>query len=198
MLPALREVVAPWPSVRVVRTDAMEADWDELLPGSGWKMVSNLPYHVAVPLLLRMLEGAPQVTSFLVMVQREVGERLVARAGDPAYGAVSVRVAYRAEARLVRRVPARVFWPEPKVDSVLVRLARRSAPPVATPPERLFALVEAGFGERRKTMRAALRRMGLAPEVAVRVLEACGLSADVRAERLSLEDLARLAEAIAA
>jgi 16S rRNA (adenine1518-N6/adenine1519-N6)-dimethyltransferase len=197
LLPALREVLAPWPSVRLVHADAMHLAWDALLPGEGWKMVSNLPYNIAVPLLVRMLEGAPQVISFLVMVQREVGERLAARAGQPSYGAASVRVAYHAEARLVRRVPARVFWPEPAVDSVLVRLDRRAAPPVATPPERLFALVEAGFGQRRKTMRAALRRLGVPAGVAERILAACGLPVDVRAERLSLEDLARLADAVA-
>lgn len=183
--------------MRVVHADALHVDWGELLPGSGWKMVSNLPYNIAVPLLVGMLEAAPQVVSFLVMVQREVGERLVARAGEPAYGAASVRVAYHAEARLVRRVPARVFWPEPAVDSVLVRLERHARPPVATPPERLFRLVEAGFAQRRKTMRAALRRLGLAPSAAERALAACGLPPDVRAERCSLEDLARLADALA-
>jgi 16S rRNA (adenine1518-N6/adenine1519-N6)-dimethyltransferase len=197
LLPALREVLAPWPSVRLVHADALHVRWAELLPGEGWKMVSNLPYNIAVPLLVRMLEGAPQVVSFLVMVQREVGERLVARAGEPAYGAPSVRVAYHAEARLVRRVPARVFWPEPAVESVLVRLERRAAPPVPTPPDRLSALVEAGFGQRRKTMRAALRRLGLSPAAAERALAACGLPADVRAERLSLEAFARLADAVA-
>lgn len=197
LLPALREVLAPWPSVRVVLADAMHTEWGELLAGDGWKMVSNLPYNIAVPLLVCMLEGAPQVVSFLVMVQREVGERLAARPGEPAYGAASVRVAYHAEARLVRRVSARVFWPEPAVDSVLVRLDRRVRPPVATPPERLFRLVEAGFAQRRKTMRAALRRLGLAPEAAERALASCGLPADVRAERLSLEAFARLADAVA-
>ncbi|GBC86738.1 Ribosomal RNA small subunit methyltransferase A [bacterium HR12] len=198
LLPALAEVLAPWPSVRVIHADALRAPWDELLGGGAWTMVSNLPYNVAVPVVLRMLEEAPQVRSLLVMVQREVGERLVARAGEPAYGAASVRVAYHAEGRLVRRVPARVFWPEPAVDSVLVRLVRRSRPPVSVPRERLFAVVEAGFAERRKTMRAALRKLGLAPEAAVRALERCGLPADVRAERLALEDFARLAETVEA
>ncbi len=171
LLPALAEVLAPWPSVRVVHADALRAPWDELLEPGRWTMVSNLPYRVAVPIVVRMLEEVPRIASLVVMVQREVGERLVARPGDPAYGAVSVRVAYRAEGRLVRSVPARVFWPEPKVDSVLLRLARRARPAVAAPPDRLFALVEAGFAERRKTMRAALRRLGLGPEAAARALE---------------------------
>jgi len=159
-------------------------------------MVSNLPYNVAVPLVAGMLEGVPQIGSFLVMVQREVGERLAAAPGDEAYGAVSVRVAYRAEASLARRVPATVFWPRPGVDSVLVRLVRRAEPPVAADPERLFRLVEEGFAERRKTMRNALRRLGLSAAEAGEALTRCGLAPDVRAERLSLEDFARLAEAV--
>ena len=195
---ALREVVAPWPEVRVVEADAMRLDWASTLPGDGWKMVSNLPYNVAVPLLMDMLEGVPRIGSFLAMVQREVGERLAAGSGDEAYGAVSVRVAYRAEASVVRRVPASVFWPRPAVDSVLVRIARRDEPAVAMDPVRLFRVVDEGFAERRKTMRNALRRLGLGAEEAASVLTRCGLEPNVRAERLSLEDFARLAEAVPA
>lgn len=197
LLPALEEVLEPWPDVTVRSADAMRTDWASELLGDGWKMVSNLPYNVAVPLVAGMLEGVPQIGSFLVMVQREVGERLAASPGDEAYGAVSVRVAYRAEASLARRVPATVFWPRPGVDSVLVRLVRRAVPPVATEPERLFRLVDEGFAERRKTMRNALRRLGLSAADASGALERCGLEPDVRAERLSLEDFARLAEAVA-
>ena len=197
LLPALEEVVVPWPDVTVRSADAMRADWAGELPGDGWKMVSNLPYNVAVPLVAGMLERAPQIRSFLVMVQREVGERLAAAAGDEAYGAVSVRVAYRAEASLVRRVPASVFWPRPSVDSVLVRLVRRAEPPVAVDPERLFRVVDEGFAERRKTMRNALRRLGLSAVEAADALARCGLEPNVRAERLSLQDFARVAGAIA-
>lgn len=197
LLPALEEVVAPWPGVQVRAADAMRLDWASALPGQGWKMVSNLPYNVAVPLVAGMLEEVPRIRTFLVMVQREVGERLVASPGDPAYGAVSVRVAYRAEGALVRRVPASVFWPRPSVESVLVRLERRAEPAVVTDPVRLFRVVDEGFAERRKTMRNALRRLGLSAPAAVAALERCGLDPNVRAERLSIEDFARLAEAAA-
>ena len=103
----------------------MRADWAALLGPGPWAMVSNLPYNVSVPLLLDLLEDIQAIDRFLVMVQLEVGERLVAPPGDPSYGAVSVRVAYHADARLLRRVPADVFWPRPRVDSVLVTLTRR-------------------------------------------------------------------------
>ena len=197
LLSALREVVAPWPRVEVLAADAMRLDWASTVRGDGWKMCSNLPYNVAVPLVVGMLEEVPGIRRYLVMVQREVGERLVAHPGDPAYGAVSVRVAYRAEGALARRVPASVFWPRPKVDSVLVRLERLLHPPVATDPERLFRVVDEGFAERRKTMRNALRRLGLSASRATSALERCGLEPDVRAERLSINDFARLTEAIA-
>ena len=194
LLPALEEVVGPLGSVRLQTGDAMRIDWVRVLPGRGWKMVSNLPYNVAVPLVMDMLEGAPEIASFLVMVQREVGERLAAGPGEPAYGAVSVRVAYRAEASVVRRVPASVFWPRPKVDSVLVRIVRRPAPAVEVDPERLFRVVDAGFAERRKTMRNALRRLGLSAAEADAALACCAVAPRARAEELSLEDFARLAE----
>lgn len=195
LLPALREVVGPTGRARIEEADAMTADWEALLGDDRWSMVSNLPYNVAVPVVIRLLEEAPRVDPLLVMVQREVGERLVASPGDEAFGAVSLRIAYRAEARLVRRIPPTVFWPEPNVESVLVRLERRS-PPVEVPEEALFRLVDEGFAQRRKTMANALVRLGVERHAAVGALEAAGLDPKVRAEELGLEDFARLAEAL--
>ncbi len=131
VLPVLRAQVEPL-GVRVVEADALTLDWSELLgtdpagvaADGPWSLVANLPYNVAVPLVIRVLEEAPQVSSLLVMVQREVGERLAAGAGDEAYGAVSVKVAYWATATVVGRVSASVFIPRPRVESVLVRLDR--------------------------------------------------------------------------
>jgi 16S rRNA (adenine1518-N6/adenine1519-N6)-dimethyltransferase len=194
LVPALREAVDGLP-VRVVHADALRLDWGDVLPGAPWRMVSNLPYNVAVPILFRMLDEAPQVTRYLVMVQREVGERLAAAPGSAAYGAASARLAYLAEVRTVRRVPPSVFWPEPTVESVLVRITPRD-PTVAVERERLFAVIEAGFAQRRKTMRGALVRLGLSPARAAAALRDCGLPEDVRAERLGLDDLACLAEAV--
>ncbi len=195
LLPALREVVEGYARVRLELADARRMDWDVALPPGGWKMVSNLPYNVAVPVILDMLERAPRIRDFVVMVQREVGERLAGRPGEDAYGAVSVRVAYHAEARLLRRVPAEVFWPRPKVESVLLRLTPRPAP-VGVAKGALFRVVEASFAERRKTMLNALRRLGLDAPTAARVMEEAGLEPRVRAERLGLEDFARIAEAL--
>ncbi len=130
------------------------------------------------------------------MVQREVGERLAAGPGDPQYGAVSVKVAYFAEARVVGLVPPTVFVPRPKVDSALVRLRRRVAPPVSVPSaDDLFTLVRAGFGQRRKMLRRSL--VPVLGEHTPEVLTAAGIAPTARAEALGLEEWAALARSAA-
>jgi 16S rRNA (adenine1518-N6/adenine1519-N6)-dimethyltransferase len=148
-----------------------------------------------VPIVLELLARAPAVDPFVVMVQREVGERLAAAPGGPAFGAVSLKVAYRAEVRVLRRIRPTVFWPEPKIESVLLRLDRRPAP-VDTPPDLLFDLIEEGFRERRKTMTTALVRRGLDRARAREVLLSAGIDPRARAETLGLDAFARLTEAL--
>jgi 16S rRNA (adenine1518-N6/adenine1519-N6)-dimethyltransferase len=196
-LAAALEEVARDMTVRVVVADAMRLDWDSELGGrEGWLMVSNLPYNVATPLVLGMLERGLPIERYVVMVQREVGERLAAGPGDEGYGGSSVRVAYHATARLLRRVPASVFWPQPAVESVLVELVPRSTPPVDVDRDRLFRVVEEAFAQRRKTMRNALVRLGLDPGGAAALLPGCGIASDARAEQLSLHDFACIAGAL--
>jgi 16S rRNA (adenine1518-N6/adenine1519-N6)-dimethyltransferase len=178
--------------------DALEVDWSALLADRGpWACVSNLPYNVAVPVVMRVLEEAPGVDRLLVMVQREVGERLAAGPGDEQYGAVSVKVAYYSEATVVGVVPPTVFVPRPKVDSVLVQMRRRPSPPVTVPSEaELFTLVRAGFAQRRKMLRRAL-----APVLGDRteaVLTGAGVAPTARAEVLGLEQWAAVARSAAA
>jgi 16S rRNA (adenine1518-N6/adenine1519-N6)-dimethyltransferase len=191
---ALEEVLAPYGNVRVILADAMQTRWGDVLGGGRWAMVSNLPYNISVPLVLRLLQEAPAIDRYVVMVQREVADRLVAGAGEPSYGAVSVRVAYFARARVERRIPPDVFWPAPKVGSALVRIVPHP-PPVDVPPGSLFRVVAEGFAERRKTMANALRRLGLDAASATKVLARLGLDPRVRAEQLGLEDLARVTRA---
>jgi 16S rRNA (adenine1518-N6/adenine1519-N6)-dimethyltransferase len=193
LAPALEEVLADRPGVRLEVLDAVRVEWSDLLGHRGpWTMVANLPYNVAVPVVMRVLESEPRVTRFLVMVQREVGERMSARPGDPQYGAVSLRVAYRAEAKVVRRVPASVFWPRPRVESVLVSMVRRS-PPVRADEAALWEVIDASFAQRRKNMRGALVRLGLSAARAEVVLAECGVDPRVRPERLGLSEFACLA-----
>jgi 16S rRNA (adenine1518-N6/adenine1519-N6)-dimethyltransferase len=192
LLPALRSVVEPH-GVRVVHGDAMRLDWDELLgsagvPGRPWALVANLPYNVATPLVLDLLAHVPAIERMLVMVQREVGERLAARPGNKAYGIPSVKVAYRATAEVVGRVPPTVFIPPPRVESALVRVRRLPQPAVDADPARLFRLVEAGFGQRRKMLRRSLSGL-----VDAAGFERAGVRPDARAEELDLDAWDRLA-----
>ncbi|HYI63009.1 MAG TPA: 16S rRNA (adenine(1518)-N(6)/adenine(1519)-N(6))-dimethyltransferase RsmA [Acidimicrobiales bacterium] len=190
LVPVLREVVAP-AGVRVVEGDALTLRWDEVLAGSErWVLVANLPYNVATPLVLDLLDDVPAIARMLVMVQREAGERLAAEVGDPAYGIPSVKVRYWASARLVGKVGPDVFLPRPRVESALVELTRLPAPAVDADPERLFALVRAGFGQRRKMLRRSLSGL-VGPEA----FAAAGLRPEARAEELSVEDWGRLATA---
>jgi 16S rRNA (adenine1518-N6/adenine1519-N6)-dimethyltransferase len=192
LLPLLDEVLADAdPAPRIVHGDAMRLDWSTVLDGAErWQLVANLPYNVATPLVLDVLDTVPAVDRLLVMVQREVGERLAATPSTPAYGIPSVKVAYWANAEVVGRVGPSVFLPRPKVESVLVRIVRRSVPASAADPDRLFALVRAGFGQRRKMLRRSLSGL-VTPDDFARA----GVSPEGRAEQLSVVDWGRLAGA---
>ncbi len=187
---ALRTVVADLDNVRVIEADATALDWRTVLePHDRWTLVANLPYNVATPLVCDLLDRVPAIGSMLVMVQREVAERLAAAPGSKQYGAVSVKVAYWARARVAATVPASVFVPRPNVESALVRIDRRPSPPDVD-PDVLFPLVRQAFGQRRKMMRKSLRgTVGTAQFVSA------GVSPEARPEQLGLDDWCRLAEA---
>lgn len=195
LIPVLGQVLADTP-VRVVHADAMKVDWPALLGGmGGWVLVANLPYNVATPLIADLLDGLDLIDRMLIMIQREVGERLCARPGSAAYGAVSVKVAYWATATIAGRVPASVFVPRPRVESVLVDIRRRPAPavdPDEVPASQIFALVRAGFATRRKMLRRSLA--GLVDPAA---FESAGVAPESRAEDLDVAQWGRLAAAAA-
>jgi 16S rRNA (adenine1518-N6/adenine1519-N6)-dimethyltransferase len=185
LVPVLRQVVAD-AGVEIVEGDALELDVSALLaernPGP-WSLVANLPYNVATPLVLKVLVEVPAVTRLLVMVQREVGERMAAAAGEDPYGAVSVRIAYFARAEVVGRVPAAVFIPRPRVESVLVRLERLPEPavdPALVSYDRLNAVVR-------------MLRRSLAGVVEPAAFERAGVRPDARAEELDVAAFGRLA-----
>jgi len=189
LVAVLRRVVEP-AGVTVVEGDARRIDWAALLGDHRWRLVANLPYNVATALVLDLLEQVPTIEHMLVMVQREVGERLAAHVGDEAYGAVSVKVAFWATATVVGSVPATVFVPRPNVESALVRVDRRSTPAVdaSIDRRRLFALIDQGFGQRRKMLRRAL-----AGTVDASGFACADIRPEARAEELSIEDWGRLA-----
>jgi 16S rRNA (adenine1518-N6/adenine1519-N6)-dimethyltransferase len=153
--------------------------------------VANLPYNVAVPVLLRLLEHLPSLRTGLVMVQAEVADRLVAPPGSRTYGVPSVKAAWYAEVRRAGAIGRSVFWPAPHVDSGLVAFTRREPPPGDR--EAVFRLVDAAFAQRRKTLRAALAGWAGSPAAAEQRLRAAGIDPSARGEVLGVEDFARLA-----
>jgi 16S rRNA (adenine1518-N6/adenine1519-N6)-dimethyltransferase len=193
LLPVLRELVEPL-GARVVAGDALTLDWHDVLAGHDrWVLVANLPYNIAAPLVLDLLRDVPVLDRMLVMVQREVGERLAAGPGSGAYGIPSVKVAYWAVARVVGHVPATVFVPRPRVESVLVDIRRRPDPAVAVDRSVLFDLVDTAFRQRRKMLRRSL-----ADRVDAGVFAAAGVAPEARPEQLGIEAWGRLAEAAVA
>lgn len=193
--PLLRGVVEPL-GVRVLLGGAMSCDWAVILGPSDderpWVLVANLPYNIATPLVADLLAGVPSIARMVVMVQREVAERLVAGPGSRTYGAVSVRVAYFAEARIAGRVSRDVFVPRPNVESALVELVRRAVP--AVPPEaasfaEIDALVRAGFSGRRKMLRRSLAGI-----VSEEVFAAAGVDSACRPEELGVVTWGKLAQ----
>lgn len=188
---ALRSQFGTNDAVTVVHQDAMTVDWDQVTPAEDtWSMVANLPYNVATPLVLDVLDMVPQVNSLLVMVQREVAERLVAAPGSSNYGIPSVKVAYWATGELVAKVPPSVFLPPPRVESALVRLVRHEKPLYDEPIGPVFELVRAAFGKRRKMLRKSLSGL-----VATEQFEAAGVASDNRPEQIGVEQWCALAKA---
>ena len=178
--------------VSVVAADALHVAAPDL-PTAPSVLVANLPYNVAVPVLLHLLAAVDSLRSGLVMIQAEVADRMCAGPGSRVYGAPSVKLAWFAAARPAGPVPRTVFWPVPNVDSRLVAFTRRDPPDTLASREEVFAVVDAAFRQRRKTLRAALSGWaGSAPE-AERLLRAAGIDPGARGESLGVGEFARLA-----
>ena len=189
LVSVLSEVVAGR-DVVVVAGDAASLEWPDVLDRAPvWRLVANLPYNVATPLVLDLLRDVPQIEAMLVMVQREAGERLAAGAGDTAVGIPSMIVAYHGVARIVGRVPASVFVPTPKVESVLVSIDRHRTPPVAASLSEIEPILRKAYGQRRKMLRRSL-----AGVIEAAGFAAAGVDPMARPQDLSLAQWGALAE----
>ncbi|NLM39614.1 MAG: 16S rRNA (adenine(1518)-N(6)/adenine(1519)-N(6))-dimethyltransferase RsmA [Firmicutes bacterium] len=192
------------PNVHIVECDALQVDWREVLQGRGWrggavKLVANLPYYITTPLIMKALESGLPFEALVVMVQREVADRMVADPGSKDYGVLSLAVQYYSQAEIVTRVPRSVFYPPPEVDSAVVKLVPRP-PAVTAPQDELFQVIRAAFQQRRKTIRNSLKALADAWELSGDDLDAAlheaEIGAELRGERLSLNDFSRLTEAL--
>ncbi len=198
MIPALREVLdhvvgsGAMPEVR--HADAMTLDWSTVLrEGEEATLVANLPYNIGTSLVMNLLESEPRFNRFVVMLQKEVVARMVARPRTKAFGAMTLKVSYFADARVLGTVPPTVFVPQPDVDSSIIELNRHEPPAHRSSRELLFALIRDGFAHRRKMLRRAL-----GDAVSSDAFERSGVSPQARAEELSLSDWIELADSVSA
>jgi 16S rRNA (adenine1518-N6/adenine1519-N6)-dimethyltransferase len=178
-------------ALTVINADALRV---EVLPESPAAVVANLPYNVAVPVLLHLLATFESWKRGLVMVQAEVADRLAARPGSKTYGVPSVKVAWYAAATRVGTVSPTVFWPVPNVESGLVAIERRESPQTEATRTQVFAVVDAAFGQRRKMLRSALAGLAGSSAAASAAIDTAGLDPQIRGEMLDISEFARIAE----
>jgi 16S rRNA (adenine1518-N6/adenine1519-N6)-dimethyltransferase len=191
---ALADVLAEVDGVEVLHADALDVDLGALVGGGPARLVANLPYNVATPIVIEALAGGA-FTDVFVMVQREVGERWAARPGDRSYSGASAKLGVLADAAIELHIPRAVFLPVPNVDSVMVRLVRRTDAPDAAAFQRIAGVVDAAFSQRRKTLRNTLRPLGTSEQVAAAAATS-GVDLSGRAEEVGPDAFVRLSDAL--
>jgi 16S rRNA (adenine1518-N6/adenine1519-N6)-dimethyltransferase len=207
LLPILAETLEPYPHASVVHGDILKMDLPELfrqyLDGlAGVSVVANLPYYITTPIIMKLLEEKLPLDNIVVMIQKEVADRMSARPGTKDYGSLSIAVQFYCEAELVTIVPRTVFVPQPNVDSAVIRLRVRKAPPVDVQDEDFFfEVVQTCFVQRRKTIYNNLQTRFFTKETKHELealLRSCGIDPIRRGETLSMEEFARLTDALTA
>ena len=201
LIPVLADTLSAYDNVTVMNEDILKVDICKLAQeknnGRAIKVVANLPYYITTPIIMELFESHVPIESITVMVQKEVAERMRAVPGTKDYGALSLAVAYYAEADIVANVPPNCFMPRPNVGSAVIRLTRHSHPVVEVPDEALlFKVIRASFNQRRKTLQNGLKNFegfSFTKEQILSALEGAGLPENVRGETLSLEQFAEIA-----
>lgn len=201
LAPLLEETLADCANVHLVFTDALKADLDALMRDTlGWdgryKLIANLPYYITTPLIMHVLEDSEKVSELVIMVQKEVGERLCAAPGSKAYGAVTVMVQYAATVARAFDVGRHAFVPAPEVDSTILHLIPYEKRPIQAQSDAVLRrVVKAAFSQRRKTLRNSLSSLGCDKSLIRQALEAAGIEDSRRAETLSVAEFVALADA---
>lgn len=202
LIPILEDTLGDYDNVKIVNEDIIKADMrgliDENLGGGPVKLVANLPYYITTPIIMRFLEENINVTDIVVMVQKEVAERMNAQPGGKDFGALSVAVQYYCDTEIVAKVPRHLFVPQPNVDSIVIALRVRPERKYKVDDEDLyFKVVKAAFGQRRKTLLNSISSMGnLAKDQVKEALEEAGIDPKRRGETLSLDEFAILSNVI--
>lgn len=202
LIPILTDTLGDYENVKIVNEDIIKADIrgliDENLDGGPVKLVANLPYYITTPIIMRFLEEDINVTDIVVMVQKEVAERMNAQPGGKDFGALSVAVQYYCDTEIVAKVPRHLFVPQPNVDSIVIALRVRPERKYRVDSEDLFfKVVKAAFGQRRKTLLNSIASMGnLSKDMVKEVLEEAGIDPKRRGETLSLDEFANLSNVI--
>lgn len=189
----LKEITVPFGNIELVHQDALGIEFKKFYLGNKLKVVSNLPYSVSSPILIKLLDEREVFSLMVLMVQKEVGERIVASPGTKAYGSISVLIQTYMDAEIKLHVPPSAFWPQPKVESVVLKLIPLSSPRVNVPDERFFRrVVKAAFSSRRKILANSLSSI-FPREMVEAILKAAEIDRKRRAETLSLEEFGRIA-----
>lgn len=207
LLPVLKETLSEFNNIEIINSDVLKTDFHKILEQNseisgqkigGVKILGNLPYYITTPIIMKILEDRVPADSITIMLQREAADRIKAGPGTKAYGALSVAVQYYCTVTHVANAPKEIFVPQPKVDSTVIRLdIRREKPVRLNSEEAFFAVVRAGFGQRRKTLQNSLTGgLGLTKAEIAAVMRAAGIDPVRRAETLSLEEFALLANAV--
>lgn len=199
LLPVLDETLAEYDNVKIINADVMELDLHQLIadefPGMDVVVCANLPYYITSPIIMKLLEDRLPIRAITVMVQKEAAQRICAPVGSRMSGAVTVAVNYYAEPRQLFTVSAGSFMPAPKVDSAVIRLDILDQPPVQTDTEKFFAVVKAAFSQRRKVIANSLSSgLSVGKDRVLTMLEAANVPSNARAEQLSLQDFANIAD----
>lgn len=206
LLPVLEDTLSPYNNVKIVHSDILKADVvkviEEEMPGiQDIMVVANLPYYVTTPILMKLLNDRLPIRGFVVMMQKEVADRITAKPGTKEYGSLSIAIQYYCTAEVAMIVPKTVFMPQPNVDSAVIRLIKHDKPPVTVINEDfLFEVTRASFAQRRKTilnnLQAGLQDGKKKKDLIVEALEASGVEPTRRGETLTIEEFGRLADAL--
>ncbi len=201
-LRAVHDATVPYDNIKLIYDDFMKIDVDKIIEeefqGMDVKLVANLPYYITTPIIMKILEDKYKISKIVVMVQKEVAQRLNAKPNTKEYGAISLAVQYRADTKIAMIVPSSVFMPRPKVDSAVIALDILKNPRINVKDEKmLFSVIRASFGQRRKTLLNSLSsNLGCPKEMIKEVLENVNIDPGIRGETLTLEEFGAISDEI--